>query len=95
MCPMDDTSPLATFSKSTAKDQGSEIEDRRSKIENRRSAAEGRPLPGRRLRYASRAWRKVKYFAAKKLYTVVTQVASICDGVAHSPHPSTKNFRHT
>lgn len=94
MCHSSDTSPLATFSKSTAKDQGSEVENRKSEVGGQGSA-EGRPLPGRRLRYASRAWRKVKYFAAKKLYTVVTQVASICDGVAHSPHPSTKNFRHT
>ena len=41
------------------------------------------------------AWRKVKYLAAKKLYAVVTHVASICEGVAQTWHVSTKNFRLT
>lgn len=49
-----------------------------------------RPCP-----YSAAAWRKVKYLAARKLYTVVMQEASICEGVAQIAQTSTKNFRKT
>ena len=38
------------------------------------------------------AWRKVKYLAARKLYTVVSSVVTIYAGVGHTPQTSTKNF---